>query len=895
MSSNLDDLVNSLKPNDSIFDIGTYNHTELLFVIINSGRYDLLSNNEFNLSINDDEISLKLLDKILKDEDVYYYLKQRGFRFKISEIKAFRELYLKYYKLSDYEMDNFIYCFFEGDEFNQFIAEHRNLFMECARNHDVSYLNKYSEYIDIKLSLGQINTFNNLLEFSVDNYKKLVNLIKEGVEIKTCYGNSQLLNRLFENKSSFSKDEFCILLNLLQDSFQYKVIQRGEHIDVFSKLVNYNLDYLMECVIETGVVPRCLRESDVFRQACIESNRMYLAVQCLIPDNLLGDDVLLEKYAIELKINKNVLRERLEMIDKYSKLNGEVYLSMIASSLKDELYDVSKEHYERFINDINIQVMISSFNQQEIKVFHKILEIVDYENYDASFMLYKVIKNIQKYSQLINSIDVNLLDTNLVCTLLVVLQDSTNHYVINSFEDLCNFNAIKRHKIGNIVGNDINLVKEELIRYLFNIDMDEAVRINNAYCMDRGKDSLLEILSKSELPQNIIIILCVLNNIVESNSIDFLNIMVSSNIDNKIYNSFLPLDVYLRKEYANLYDKSVYKVGTREDVKETLLNYKGNNVDVYIPTSDISFMVHCVGNCSLAEDVTDSNFYKDWVGRPQMQDHFVACSYINQETLNNMITSGKVVFGFSTLEGGSIYGMGPRDIDSIGDYAKTYNCSYTLMKGNGVRANILPPSVMIDLTQSYNEIVIERRNNKSDIETKFKREPNYIVLTVDTLDDSSNFKTLDEVIERKLSFLSEDEIEIIKSTSNSSDIKEIISKHVKEIYENLADPQINENALVNSYVNGILKTLHYEQSVRAATEFGIPIVVVDKLYYFKKMIGQSDLYTEEQKNILLEMYVKSNDNVKRRIWESIRFNKDFEAIDVSINGKKINHNLNVVL
>jgi hypothetical protein len=217
------------------------------------------------------------------------------------------------------------------------------------------------------------------------------------------------------------------------------------------------------------------------------------------------------------------------------------------------------------------------------------------------------------------------------------------------------------------------------------------------------------------------------------------------------------------------------------------------------------------------------------------------------------------------------------------------------MKGNGVRANILPPSVMIDLTQSYNEIVIERRNNKSDIETKFKREPDYIVLTVDTLDDSSNFKTLDEVIERKLSFLSEDEIEIIKSTSNSSDIKEIISKHVKEIYENLADPQINENALVNSYVNGILKTLHYEQSVRAATEFGIPIVVVDKLYYFKKMIGQSDLYTEEQKNILLEMYVKSNDNVKRRIWESIRFNKDFEAIDVSINGKKINHNLNVVL
>ena len=89
--------------------------------------------------------------------------------------------------------------------------------------------------------------------------------------------------------------------------------------------------------------------------------------------------------------------------------------------------------------------------------------------------------------------------------------------------------------------------------------------------------------------------------------------------------------------------------------------------------------------------------------------------------------------------------------------------------------------------------------------------------------------------------------------------------------------------------------MHYEQSVRAATEFGIPIVVVDKLYYFKKMIGQSDLYTEEQKNILLEMYVKSNDNVKRRIWESIRFNKDFEAIDVSINGKKINHNLNVVL
>ena len=51
-------------------------------------------------------------------------------------------------------------------------------------------------------------------------------------------------------------------------------------------------------------------------------------------------------------------------------------------------------------------------------------------------------------------------------------------------------------------------------------------------------------------------------------------------------------------------------------------------------------------------------------------------NYINEKGIYSIRSQGNIIFGFDTLENGSILGMGNTDIDSIGRYSKTYKESY---------------------------------------------------------------------------------------------------------------------------------------------------------------------------------------------------------------------------
>ena len=75
--------------------------------------------------------------------------------------------------------------------------------------------------------------------------------------------------------------------------------------------------------------------------------------------------------------------------------------------------------------------------------------------------------------------------------------------------------------------------------------------------------------------------------------------------------------------------------------------------------------------------------------------------------------------------------------------------------------------------------------------------------------------------------------------------------------------------MANMYVNLIMKSKYFEDCMKASSEFDIPLVVVDKTYYFNKILSESNAYDEETMAALLELYSKSNDYQKKKLFDTV--------------------------
>ena len=101
--------------------------------------------------------------------------------------------------------------------------------------------------------------------------------------------------------------------------------------------------------------------------------------------------------------------------------------------------------------------------------------------------------------------------------------------------------------------------------------------------------------------------------------------------------------------------------------------------------------------------------------------------------------------------------------------------------------------------------------------------------------------------------------------------KEIISQHA--IAKNI---QLKE--LAYSYVNLIIKSYNYEECLKASSEFNIPLVVLDREYYFKKMLISSSDYEDEIKPIILDIYSSSSEEKKKELYNKISSGVDVNEI-----------------
>jgi len=892
MGNDMEELINNVGYSQKIENIENYNQNELFMNIVKAQRWDLLLVNDIKLNILEDEISLSLIDYLLKDEDALWYLDREGYSFTHEVKEQIKQIVLKRYFNDNNKFDNFLAMFFKTkEEKEEYVTQNRQKFIEHLSKNpsDIAYkLLDIDAFVGILLSERKTQYLRKVENFTPENFKLLASAIKDGVKLPEYYGNKFAIDNIFSNIDTFTPEELYSLLTLFVQKGQYVRNGNDGELDSFSTTINNNIDKVISAVVQSSIVPKCLVENSAFRDECIKRNYMNLAVQCILPTEIINDEQLAELYSNELKIEKKDLFERLKWLAKYSEKNKDVFETFVAHMLKDNIFKIPDQHLERIINDVEPQMAFSNLNDKELEVLNLIFNKFKFKDYDVSFMLNTALKNIHNFSDLIQNLEITELDDRTLGILVSVLQHSQNKNQIKTINDLNDYVNIKQQNYKNSrANNNLEESKDSICQYMFNLSLEQAKAINKKYCYTIGYNGkfILDKLKSSELPQELFYILNTIHNIIETDDITILDNYFLNCPAQSVYSSPIPLETFLRSQYSVIMSNSLYKpnapVKEENGMPDKLLrttDYNGQKIDICIPRASFRFLVHGLGTCS--NEKSDNNYQKDWEGRPQIQDHFVACSYIDEKSIFSTRSGSEIVFGFGNLEGGALAVMGPFDIDSIGTYSRKYSASEDFMKQGG-NCNFLVPSMLLEsTTNGYNEVVIERRN-QTDKSNTFKRTPDYIIMSVDSLENGYNFMLVDELLNNELPGLSNEEKNIIKQSTNAIEIKEIIKRQVM----NFDIPLEEKKVVFNKLIINLLKSKNYERNLKASGEFNVPLIVIDQTYYLKKLLNESQIYDEQQKIDILNLFTTTEDRRKKDVFQAVARNVDYDKIMPNIQNR----------
>ena len=883
----LENIKNIQKISD-LDNIDSLNKNLVLCLIIKNSRFDLLKDANLRLDINDNSSLEELIDLILTDEDIFYYMNKNGFNFSNLERNTIFNIVFNKYRYS-YELDKFFRNFFESkEELNEFIGTNSDFFRDYIniKNENISYrLKDCDNFITLVLEEGKTNLISNIQNYSIENLRLLVQLLNKNIQLPYYIGNNEFAEHIIKLKDELKDEEMIVLLNLLKDRAFYDRKMRDSESTSFENLVKNNTNYLINIVTNTKTVPNCLAESSEFRDECINKDRIDIASKCIIPSNLLENESLVDKYCNELHIDKKIFYERYKWICNYFEKNNNIFNIMLASSLKNNIFSLNSEHFERFINDVDVQLSLSKLSERELSLFSKILDLYSYDEYDISQMIVNVINNMNDYKDLLNSINIEELNKQDIRNLVGLFQLPNNQYNITDKEELQKYFDIRKNYFEqNFNSNILEENKNNLLKVMFNIDLKEAEYIDNKYNHNNVNENILINLKNSELPENIYNLLLTLNKIIECNNREKL-IEIYKNITiNDLYKNEIPLESYLRGQYTKLYSMSLYRIEEKnklygpKDNYMSSYNYKGKNVPICVPRVNFNFFIHCVGSCSLVSEVSSKNYRDDWLDRPQLQDHFIACSYINEKGIYSIRSNGSIIFGFDSLEDGSILAMGNCDIDSTGKYSCLYNGSRKLQEDNKNRAKFFVPSeILKTVNDGYNEIVIERRNMNKKKSCEFKRKPDYIIMMSESM-ESENFNSMNNLFQNQLSFISEEDRKQIENIEEKRKLKEFMKKYEDSISNLAASENIELNIMVNNIVNLIMKSKYFEDCLKASSEFDIPLVVIDKTYYFNKILIDSNNYDEETIKSISDFYSHADDYTKAKLFNAVSKESDINQV-----------------
>ena len=621
-----------------------------------------------------------------------------------------------------------------------------------------------------------------------------------------------------------------------------------------SKLVELIKQYnIVNAMKQHGIQSLYLKdinENDIFMNYLLK-NREFEIFDALFFTKPFKVDILTDKESLEvysqyLGISTELLTLKIQTL--MSK-NNEILQTLYPKMLSDKFNGLNLKYIERIAIYPDLQEKIIGLNDKEIILLEKIFELLDNENFDMYYIIYNIINNFDKYADLINSVNLSTLTQEVLENLLYVLRDENIKLIlpINSQMDLKFLSEYRNKYFENIDGKisnseiSINELKIAIFEKRYGLSIEMADFIIKRYCGDL--DKLKSYTSKdNELDAGILNILMDISNIFNSNNIDELTFIwnVSEKVDCDFLTS-LSLESAIRKEYAQLYNKSLYKVKREHLINDShylsntnrpvfdLINqttYNDKNIKFYLVDGDFSMQIHALGAYSAFQKPDN---YKEVWERPLISYHGICTSYI----ANNLIATAKSdnpIYGFDHYEESALLCAGNYDLnsnDSNLKFASSLNKPY----------NFYPPKLMIDKTRhSHNEFVIERRDMSKN--SNFKREPDYIVYVIDDINNEANFSSDNEKYQEIVKAAANHNIPIVIVDRLKYALSEFQKcKDLEEEFYNTMDGDVLYS-LLTRYCDNIVSCSNYGKEADAKyhmyfTKQGLE-VLLDELINFSK-------------------------------------------------------------
>ena len=523
------------------------------------------------------------------------------------------------------------------------------------------------------------------------------------------------------------------------------------------------------------------------------------------------DDETKAKYSSLLQNNAD-LNETIDirvLLPKYSFLNDMIDMIVTNKDVQEQLLSLSDEKLELF------KLMYQRISEN---VDYRVPYVTALLNRMGTMTPYTSWKNTYyRYEQLEGSIIESIKDGRELSVEeidnLLYLYTTNVIWNVRGIEELRNFtkeNGIFQISIDNIIQNeqkqekkDINRIKNALLLKTYGIDLISAEALCKRYNIKGIKinqdnidlfemyKAMLEIIGENDAN----VLIDVYNQFSNQTEVspNFMRVITFENA--------------MRKIFAQNLNMSVFKCGDNYTLE--------GDVKIFDAGTDFKMIVTAIG--AYQSNFEDKDNYKEYWNSPTIRSHGNCCSLIGNNNLS-MANPKNVIFGFSTMDDNMLLLSSSRDINSTPS-SRQFNIAteqglgtnytidgkeYSSIGRMGLEIEFSNPDNLLDNTRGdYNELVYERRDLSSN-PTFYKKNPDYIVYI-------EEYENIDEYFE-----------------------------------------QYKDNNEMLIYLNEQKEQQKYqlEQSLKAAKDFDIPIVKINRERCAKQAITEIEQSISDFENSL---------------------------------------------
>lgn len=488
------------------------------------------------------------------------------------------------------------------------------------------------------------------------------------------------------------------------------------------------------------------------------------------------------------------------------KSNNNAWYETMNPLMLDDKYSFLDKYMDFITTDIRIQQLILSLDDNSLNLFSKMYEKIDRETSNAIPYISRILgligtsvtaslmtfqnynggmfrKKNQSFSNLSLAFQNEQLTEHDLDLLIFIFSNNNFDFNVNSISDLRGFENELLDFVNESMNNfknqsgyspdDINNIKSTILMRSFGIQLDYAKSILEKFNLNG---------IEFDKDNNYISMYRSIYNVVNETDVNKL-FTIYDNISN---NCEFSLD-YMT---ISLFENGMRDIFLRHLTSSTF-KCDGNNyeiqdgVKIFDAGTDFKVILTSVGAYK-PEMETQLNYSQYWNSN-SIRSHGNCCSLIANNNLSTA-TIRNICLGFSNFEDGMLLLSGSNDLNSTPTSRQINSQDHF---GKFMSANSL-----IDNTRSdYNELVFERRDLSSTRE-HYKKNPDYVVMFEELIDNDVNNQELDEETKQLLSeqerikgislkAAQDFDIPIVKINREKCAVSELfkINKMVEEFYQ----------------------------------------------------------------------------------------------------------------